>query len=299
MPTLRIFLITLLVVATQVCFAQNAPDAIQPSIPHFTLTFKTIDCVHGATYTTATGINNAGQVVGSCAGLHGYRWTPNSIRSIDFPGAAATFAADINSLGEIIGTYESAAGSPAQGFQLNKGIDTTIDASGAFQTALTGINTFGEMVGYWNDKEYNTYGFLYSKGTFTPISVPGSLATFPKGLNSSAIVGSYSTSTALHAFLLQGGVLTSLDFPGAIFSDAHSINESGEVIGIYEDIDFQEHGFLWQGGAFVATFDLQNATMQDDAFTRLSLNDKGQIVGSYSDSKGVHHGFLANLPKLN
>ena len=292
---LRIFLIALLVVTAQAGFSQTNDS----SIPHLTLTFKTIDCAQGAIYTTATGINNAGQVVGDCAGLHGFRWTPNSIESIDFPSAANSRAADINSFGEIVGTYNSTIGSYSQGFQVNKGTYATIDATGAVQTVVIGINGAGATVGYWNDQNYNIYGFLYGNGTFTPISVPGSLGTTPKGLNSSTIVGSYVTSTALHGFLLQGGIFTALDFPGAIFSDAHSINASGKVIGIYEDSNFQYHGFLWEGGAFVATFDLRNQILQDDSFTRLSLNDKGQIVGTYPGAKGVHHGFIATLPKLN
>jgi len=288
----------LLVVRGQFSLSQIAADAGAPPISHLTLAFKTIDCAQGAIYTAATGINNAGQVVGDCAGLHGFRWTPNSIKSIDFPGAANTRATDINSFGEIVGTYNSTIGSYSQGFQVNKGIYATIDATGAVQTVVIGINGAGATVGYWNDQNYNIYGFLYSNGTFTLISVPGSLGTTPKGLNSSTIVGSYVNSTALHGFLLKGGGFTTLDFPGAIFTDAHSINASGQVIGIYEDSDFQEHGFLWQGGAFVATFDLQNQILQDDSFARLSLNDKGQIVGTYPDAKGVHHGFLTDYKKL-
>jgi probable HAF family extracellular repeat protein len=302
MQIFKMFLTTLALVTSQASFSQtSAPDASESYIPHFTLAFITIDCAPDAVYTTATGINNAGKVVGNCAtnSLHGYEWTPGTVRHVDFPRAAATGAADINSLGEVAGIYDLITNGNAHGFQLDKSGYTTIDASGAIQTVVIGTNTFGEMVGYWNDKNYNIYGFLYSKGAFTPISVPGSLYTIPNGLNSSAVVGSYRTSTTSYAFMLQGGVLTSFDFPGAMFSYAYSINTSGEVIGLYEDSKFQYHGFLWRDGAFVETFDLQDGAMMADGYTRLSLNDMRQIVGTYVDDKGIRHGFLANLPKLN
>ena len=300
-----VLLVLFISVSSQIGWSQKSgADSSQPSIPHVTLTFTTIDCGSGAAYTTATGINNSGVVVGGCGRANGsldngYERFSGMIRRIDVPGTAATNATDINSSGEIAGIADLTTSSGAQGFLLKDGAYTTIDDTAGIQTVVTGINTAGATVGYWNDNHSNTHGFVYENGTFIPVSVPGCTILIPKGLNSSTIVGQCITSSERYAFLKQGRSFTNLKFPGALSTNAHSIDASGEVIGLYEDSSFVYHGFLWWHGAFVETFDLQGATLSDDAFTRLSLNDMGQIVGTYEDTRFVQHGFVANLPRLN
>ena len=65
----------------------------------------TID-VPGASFTSAQGINAAGDIVGnySSAGVfHGYLLSGGEFASIDFPGASSTFARQINPRGDIVG----------------------------------------------------------------------------------------------------------------------------------------------------------------------------------------------------
>jgi probable HAF family extracellular repeat protein len=301
MQTFPILVMAAAILSTPISFAQSQPQSgVQTSIPHVTLTFTRIDCTPTATYTTASGINNAGQVVGDCGGTAGYVWTPNSIHPINFPGATATFAADINSNGEIAGIYDAPDRSGARGFLLDGGVYKIIFDAQGVQTVVNGINAAGDMVGFWDDTAFNIHGFVYRAGVFNDITIPGgNLYTIPSGLNASALVGTYSTAGVIHSFLLQGGVVTILEYPGATYSNAYSINTAGEVIGLYEDSDFRFHGFLWQGGRFIETFDLLAGSMVADIYTRLSLNDVGQIVGTYLDEHGARHGFVANLPRLN
>src|SRR5947207_1398063 len=72
-------------------------------------TFTTIN-VPGAFDTSATGINNRGQVVGdfSTIGHHGFLRDGATLTIVVVPGAAATmgtFATGINSSGQIVGYY--------------------------------------------------------------------------------------------------------------------------------------------------------------------------------------------------
>src|SRR5260370_12156788 len=43
---------------------------------------------------------------------------------------------------------------------------------------------------------------------------------------------------------------TSIDFPGAVLTNAQGINPGGEIVGIYTDTAGKQHGFLLTGGDF-------------------------------------------------
>ena len=71
-------------------------------------TFTTID-VPGGFLPQATGINNAGQIVGSYydppGTRHGCLYSGGSLTSINAPGATSTSAWGINDAGQIVGRY--------------------------------------------------------------------------------------------------------------------------------------------------------------------------------------------------
>jgi probable HAF family extracellular repeat protein len=81
---------------------------------------------------------------------------------------------------------------------------TTIDVPGAFGTVALGINQRGQIVGVYNDS-MEVHGFLYDRGVFTPIDVPGAGAsnTTARGITPAGqIVGYYRDSTGTpHGFL--------------------------------------------------------------------------------------------------
>jgi probable HAF family extracellular repeat protein/VCBS repeat-containing protein len=74
------------------------------------------------------------------------------------------------------------------------------------------------------------------------------------------------------------------------FTVANGINDTGQIVGYYQDSSFHLHGFLYSGGAYT--------TVDDPLGTNVTLangiNDTGQIVGYYADSSAVTHGFLYN-----
>ena len=45
----------------------------------------------------------------------------------------------------------------------------------------------------------------------------------------------------------QTSVFTDLDFPGATATNAWGINDANQVVGWYEDADFDQHGFIYDG----------------------------------------------------
>ena len=124
-----------------------------------------------------------------------------------------------------------------------------------------------------------TCGFLYSGGTYSAFTVPGSPATFPAGINDKgAIVGQFESDYGPSAFLNNAGVFTTFDVFGA--SD---INNEGQIVG-----SSGGHGFLYNDGA-LAIIDAPGAF----ATLVTGINDVGQIVGYYYDRAGIH-GFVKN-----
>src|SRR5579864_2007901 len=45
---------------------------------------------------------------------------------------------------------------------------------------------------------------------------------------------------------------TTIDFPGAVLTNAWGINPAGEIVGVYKDTAGQQHGFLLSWGHFTS-----------------------------------------------
>ena len=107
---------------------------------------------------TATGINDLGQVVGFTA-TAGFEWRNGQLTTLSFPGATNTQALGINNLGEVVGDYTDAAGT-MHGFVYQHGTFQTVDAHGATATTINGLNDQGDIVGFFVDANNNTIGLL-------------------------------------------------------------------------------------------------------------------------------------------
>ena len=155
--------------------------------------------------TTASGINNAGQVVG-------FTYNVRSLETISFLYSGGTYTTNlipdlhyqpafgINNVGQVVGQALSF------GYRFDIGDGSTGEFSvkpDASNTSAHGINDFGQIVGYWN---------------------------LPDGIH--------------HAFLLSGDSYTTFDVPGATMTDAYGINNAGEIVGTYVDVGGVQHGFV-------------------------------------------------------
>ncbi len=147
-------------------------------------TYTTID-VPGATLTSASRINNRGQIVGGYVDAdgngHGFLLDKGVFTTIDVPGATGTGVFGINNSGAIAGVY--LAGGTEHGFLLDHGVFTTIDPPGSTLTDAFDINNRGQIVGHYVDANGTTHGFLFDDGVFTTIDPPGSVFTQAIGIN--------------------------------------------------------------------------------------------------------------------
>jgi probable HAF family extracellular repeat protein len=97
----------------------------------------------------------------------------------------------------------------------------------------------------------------------------------------------YDTSGNGHGFYrAASGRLTFITYPGSIATTCGGINDSGVIVGTYEDSSSQWHGFLYKAGKY---------TEQSLLFIN-GINNVGTLVGAYlgpGAANGVAYGSLA------
>src|SRR5436305_7970252 len=74
---------------------------------------------------------------------------------------------------------------------------------------------------------------------------------------------------------------TTINFPGNNFTEASGINPRGQIVGDYNVISSDMHGFLDDDGVFT-TIDVPGASSTQ----AVGIGPRGQIVGDYFDSTG-------------
>ena len=211
--------------------------------------------------TVVSGLNNVGQVVGSCTDGAFVRDRNGQITVLNFPGAEGTVAAGINDLGHVVGQYWGTLfGQGLQrfhGFLWKDGDYVTIDAAfpDAMFTSLSAINNAGQIIGTYlhqrsGSSDPNDYdseiAFVYDNGTFTSLEFPGAstpfvccgATTLPMDINNAGqILGStYDANGNLRFFLYDDGkyfVITGLPDNVVDFGSAWGLNDDSEIAGTY------------------------------------------------------------------
>jgi uncharacterized membrane protein len=261
--------------------------------------FTTLD-VPGFTDTKLVGINDSGQISGTCGSnsqdiWHGFLYSYGEFATFDVSGAVGkTYGGGIDSLGRIAGYYSDADGT--HGFQYNHGLFVNpLGVPGAENSTYAyGINSQSTMVGYFNTSGWDSSGFSYAGGTWQTFSVPGATATLATGINDAGeILGFYGNppgSLVEHGFILSNGVYTFIENPQANGTILYGKNAANQIVGAFKDKDIigHYHGFLYDGKTFT-TIEPPGATQS----WAKGINKWGQIVGEYIDQNGFYHGFLA------
>jgi probable HAF family extracellular repeat protein len=233
-------------------------------------TFTTIDAGYD---TQISGINDSGQMVGTVGGwpnLTGFIYSNGVFSTISAPGATqGTEAYGISNSGQIVGGWE--ANWVSQSFIYNGGSYASLNNPlAANQTTAMGINSSGQVVGLFNAAtDTNYHGFLYSNGSYSTISAPGTAqgtATSLYGINDlSQMVGFFNGGNGVgYSFLYSGGVFSELKLPlGAM---AFGINNAGQIVGR----DGSNGGFLLSDNTYI-DIDVPGAT----STTAMGINDNG------------------------
>lgn len=276
--------------------------------------FRTVD-YPGAPSTRLDAINDSGQIMGLAPGIGslsaGFLWSEktDSFEKIGLDFNTFFFlnatAYDINNAGQILisargdeSLTQSYVKTGSNFVQIEKYSDNrneNVDISG-YAINDSGL-VFGDHIDF-GSSDIPSSGFLWSQGSFSGFEFPVEVSfnaplDGEAGINNAGqMVASYVDSGGkFHGFLLDGGVLTTLDVDaeGATFTSAHDINDAGQIVGSYRDAGGRTRGFLLSEGRYT-TLDF------DDQVTSTvvrGINNAGQVVGSYRDAGGRTHGFFA------
>lgn len=210
--------------------------------------FTVVD-VPNAVFSQTSQVNNLGHFVGyyqSSLDSHyyGYLYDGQTFTPLQYPGASLTFASGINDNDEIVGGYTD-TNNVSHGFTWSNGTFITFDYPGASQSGVNAINNQGLMVGYFNDAKGIRHNYGYdATGKFRPLDLPKFSVVQGGGLNIHGTVVGMNGIDGFRYNLPRNSYLT-LDFPNAIYTICDGVNDSGDVVGFYEDQAGVEHGFLY------------------------------------------------------
>jgi len=149
----------------------------------------------GAKSSAASGINDQGVIVGSyqdSKGLHGFRLTRGTYKTLNVPGATATVATGINNKGYIVLYWQDSMDNSESSIWNGKTYKT-IDVPNATNTLAMDLDNADDVVFQWFDALFHPHGALLHGGKYYTIDHPKSMGTYGMGINDkSMVVGFYA-----------------------------------------------------------------------------------------------------------
>jgi probable HAF family extracellular repeat protein len=250
----------------------------------------------GGGHAEASGINDAGQVVGwsYTAGFqhHAFLYSGGKMTDLGTPGGGSnrfsySWASGINASGQVAGTYVADSGFN-HAFLYSGGVMTDLGTLGGASSSAAAINNAGQVVGAADPVPLSrflapTHPFLYSGGKMTDLGTPpGILFAMATGINAAGqVVGS---SDGGPPFVYSGGLLKAVTALGTNAGFA-GINDAGQIAG-----SAGGHALLYSGGQMK---DLGTLSEPYNFSSGASgINAAGQVVGVSFSRKDGSHAFL-------
>lgn len=260
--------------------------------PAATYDFSPLD-IAGASSVVAAGINDSGQIVGwydRADTVRGFVYRNGTHVTVEYPGAARTQLYGIGPDGAVVGAYRNAGERPIDfhGFLLTtSGEFVPIDAPGHRSTIAQRILADGTILGCRHGDDYtgSMQGISIRDGEITALDLTATMINggTPDGTKLVGLV-----MDTHRAFVIERGVLTQFEAPGAVETEAWDINPSGTIVGVSVSSDSTTHGFAVDDGSFTA-IDFPGAT----STVAFGINARGNVVGGFADAEGRRRGYIA------
>lgn len=205
----------------------------------------------------------------------------------DLPGSIASVASGINNAGQVVGTTTGSAGS-YQATLWNGGAAVDLGGLGGLDNNAAAINSAGQVVGYsWRDTDYYPTAVLWNSQP-TPIVTPlGQFWSFAYAINDNGTaVGTRDRARLdFQATVFKDGQETYLPLVQAVdraHYAARAINNAGLIAGNGDTASSNSLAMLWRNGA-VSILDTPSGLMSQAN----GINEAGRIVGSTFASFGA------------
>ena len=279
--------------------------------------FNTLDNQQDVTFNQLLGINRSGVIAGYFGS--GAQGTPNKgyllvkpdgqndYLNENFPGSVQTQITGLNDRGVTVGFWSDMNNADLVndnfGFYSIGGRFHTVnfetnDNSTPPVNQLLGVNDNDIAVGFYTDSMGASHGYTYNirRNRFHRVTISGASSVTATAINNWNDIAGFETDSSgnVDAFLMsRDGAVTTLDYPGATTTQAFGVNDSDEVVGLYQDGTGQTattHGFTWTPRHGFQTVDDPHGV---GTTTINGVNDEGQLVGFYVDPAGNTDGMLA------
>ena len=221
--------------------------------------------------------------------------------TFDPPGSTSTTPSGITPEGTITGSYADASGVQHGFLRTPTGRFTTFDPPGSTSTTPTSISPNGEIVGVYcnmpacapshgfiraRDGAFATFDSPAGSGGISPaIYIPGGP---PPDINPSGeVAGTYFASVPSfteHGFLrAKNGAFTTIDVPGASFTEILAINPSGATIGDFCGQTACYVGFIRSPHGSFTTINTPGSVACGSGAIAIGINPAGAVTGLTTD----------------
>lgn len=228
--------------------------------------------------------------------LSGFVGAIGKFAKIAVPGGISATPFHVSSLGAVAGSFVSSASGATGAFVIDpEGQVRSFVGQYPFLSAQ-GVNSNGDVIGAasdnarWPDMLRHAVTFsMAAPDKVTALPLPactkGSLAASIS--DEGRVVGTCNTEAATHGFLLKGQSFALISPPGAVWSQAHDIDNNGVVVGTFASSEPLVQGFEWKDGVF-ETIALPHALQTH----LLGAGMSGLRTGAWLDSQGFTRGLV-------